>query len=86
MSSQLQQSHITISLIDFPKAGEARMLMRLNSLDKSLVDRVAAQIGMNQADFMRVACVNTARAIAAALDEQEESPILQGLTPLDLEE
>lgn len=68
---------VTIDLLDRPRHGRTQILVRCQSSDKVLIERVAGAIGMSLADFVRTTVIKSARAIEKELqdgkDQDQES-------------
>jgi len=56
-------SMVLIDLTILPVGGSAHMMIRISQEDKNMVDLAAQTLGLTQADFLRVAVVNTANKV-----------------------
>jgi uncharacterized protein (DUF1778 family) len=58
-----------IDMTELPKAGPAQMIIRAQTEDRDMVSIAAQLLGLSQAEFLRCACVATARKVI-----QEKAP------------
>lgn len=56
---------VTIDLTEHPRAGSVQMIVRMTTDNRKEVNRAAKALGVAQADFLRIAILNTARRILA---------------------
>lgn len=68
---------VRISLVAIPGAGSSQMIVRLTSLDMSVVQRAAAILRMSQADFLRTALINTAGAVIKQSERKDDVEAMQ---------
>lgn len=64
---------VLVDLTSIPFGGEAKLMIRLHPSDKDLVDKAAYKIGLNQAQFMRTAVINSAKAVLKANTATDQS-------------
>lgn len=61
-------THVVVDLTDRPRFGRAAVLLRCRAEDMELIDRVAHQIGMTKADFIRTVVIKAARKLEEEIE------------------
>lgn len=68
-------SHVTIDLLDSPRAGDRQVLTRFHLVDKLKVDNAAWRMQMSSAAFIRMVSVKVAEIIIAHGDGEEPAEV-----------
>lgn len=56
---------VTVDLLFIPRSGDAKMIIRLRPDDMLLIQKACDTTGLTQAQFLRAATVNAAKAVLA---------------------
>lgn len=56
-------SFVLVDLTEMPERGREQIVVRCLASDKIFIDLAASVLGVNQADFLRIALINTAKKV-----------------------